>query len=335
MCKELVLRKSYLKEAPIHTIYFGGGTPSILLKKDLNIIFDCIAQHYDLNQLSEITLEANPDDINATYLQEIKSLGINRLSIGIQSFNDHDLQNINRRHNSKQAIDAVKIAQENGLTNISIDLIYGLPDQNLKDWRKNIQQAIDLNVPHISAYHLTYEKGTPIYALKDKGISEDKSLTFFETLIKDLETAGFEQYEISNFAKPSFRSKHNSTYWQQTAYLGIGASAHSYNKKTRSWNVADLKTYIQQINNKLSCSEEELLSENDIYNELIITSLRTKEGVNISLISTDKIEYFMQQAQVFIKQKLLCQQDNFISLNKKGIFVSDTIIRDLMYYETD
>lgn len=331
ICQELVQRKEELPPSPIQTIYLGGGTPSVLTSEQLLQIFDCIAAHYDLSDLQECTIECNPDDITNEYLNGLKSLPINRISMGVQSFNDAELSLMNRRHNAKEAIQAVHRIAEAGYTNCSIDLIYGLPSQSLKTWEINLQTALSLPIKHLSAYHLTYEKGTKMYQFREKAISEEDSYLMFETLHKTTHKAGMEAYEISNFAYPGFRSQHNSRYWQNKPYLGIGAAAHSYNGlNKRRWNVADLTKYIEGITQNNANFDEEFLGAADLYNELILTSLRTKEGVNLNLIHPDYKEHFLQQSKKYVQSGLLVLQEDQCQLTHQGFFISDGIICDLM-----
>lgn len=331
VCTELALRKTELPTPFIETIYFGGGTPSVLSITQLQQIFEQISRHYNLSQLTECTLECNPDDITPSYLQGLKSTPINRISMGVQSFNDAELKLINRRHNAAQAIKAVELITQFGIENCTIDLIYGLPNQTLSTWQSNLQQALLLPIKHLSAYHLTYEKGTAMYKLKNQAISEEMSCLFFDTLLQTTAQKGMEAYEISNFAYPGYRSKHNSRYWQQKPYLGIGAGAHSYNGfNKRSWNVADLTQYIEGINQNSRIFETELLLDNDIYNELVMTSLRTKEGIALSQINKKYLPHFTKQAKKYLLNKHLIQTNTHCYLTPKSWFISDGIICDLM-----
>ena len=251
LIREMALRAPYLAGEPIETIYFGGGTPSQLAASDFLQIFEAIQQHFTLTSSMEITLEANPDDLSSAYIRSLRTLPFNRLSMGIQSFHEDDLRLLNRRHTAAQAKEAVDRCQQAGLTNLSIDLIYGLPGQTQTAWEDNLAQALALQVPHLSAYHLTYEEGTALYRLLEEGkvqpVDEELSLSLFHTLIDQLTQAGYQHYEISNFAKPGCYSRHNSSYWTGKAYLGLGPSAHSYNGQEREWNVASLPIYIKGI----------------------------------------------------------------------------------------
>jgi len=333
ICDELQERKDYLNEAPVETIYFGGGTPSVLSFSDFTKIFDVLHSIYGENKNREVTLEANPDDMTPDYLSTIKSFPFNRISIGVQSFDDRELNLLNRRHDSQSAIRTVELLQKGGFDNISIDLMYGLPGQDMKTWNKTLRQAIDLQVQHISAYHLTYEEGTPFHKQLKKGsiipVDEEMSNRMFEVLIDTLTAAGFEHYEISNFARPGFQSRHNTSYWNGTHYLGIGASAHSYNGFSRQWNRRTLAPDYQA-----SKDEIELLDEKTAYNDFVITRLRTMKGMDLGeltlLFDEFRKTYCLQQAQKYIENGLLQCKDNYLRLTRKGIFISDGIMCDLM-----
>ena len=341
--QELTLRKAYLRNAlidPIETIYFGGGTPSQLNPKEFEAILNHIYKHYTVSPSAEITMEANPDDLTPTYLKAIASLPFNRLSMGIQSFNDTDLKFLNRRHSAQQAIAAVANCQAVGLTNLSIDLMYGLPNQTLEAWRENLKQAIALNVPHISAYHLIYEAGTALYKLMEAGkvrsVDEDVSLAMFTTLIDTLSSNGYLHYEISNFAQPHYISQHNSAYWKGKPYLGIGPSAHSYDGVNRAWNIASLTGYIEAMEQHKPALEVEILDLQAQYNDFILTGLRTMWGINIGEIKNtfgEKLAlYCTKQAAPYIKSGLLCLSENdTLTLSREGIFISDRVMSDLMF----
>ncbi|GHT42695.1 coproporphyrinogen III oxidase [Bacteroidia bacterium] len=281
----------------------------------------------------EVTLEANPDDITPDYLESLKNLPFNRISLGIQSFHDDELKFLNRRHDAQSAIRAVRLCQEKGFENISIDLMYGLPDQSMKRWKSTIRQAIDLNIQHLSAYHLIYEEGTKLYELVEQGkvcpVDEELSVRMFETLIDTLTAAGFEHYEISNFAKPGYHSRHNSAYWNGTPYLGIGASAHSYNGVSRQWNAT-----VHGARYTVHEPEVEFLDEKAVFNDFIITRLRTMKGISLDelqvLFGEEKKAYCLKQAQKFLSNQLLEIVDNYLRLTRKGIFVSDGIMSELM-----
>jgi oxygen-independent coproporphyrinogen-3 oxidase len=330
--RELVDRTDYLQGQSVETIYFGGGTPSQVSAGDFEKLFDTLRNNYNVAQSPEITLEANPDDLTPAYAASIRHLPFNRISLGIQSFCDRDLAFLNRRHKAESAINAIHLLQENGFDNISIDLMFGLPGQTPESWEENLEKAIALPIRHISAYHLIYEEDTPLYSLLKKNvitpIDEELSVQLFNRLIDSLTEAGFEHYEIANFAKPGYRSRHNSAYWNGTHYLGIGASAHSYNGVSRQWNrrVAGAE-YLEQG------FEIEPIDEKTAYEDFIITRLRTMEGIDLeallSLFGGEKKAYCLQQAQKHIKSQLLEIAGNRLRLTRKGLFVSDGIMADL------
>ena len=340
--KELEIRKQYLQNENIETIYFGGGTPSILNIHNINTIFSAISKNYNLEQNLEFTFEANPDDLSVNYLQDLKnSTPINRLSIGIQSFFENDLKLMNRRHNSKQAINSIIDAQKVGFDNISADLIYGLPKMNIEKWSSNLKQMFELGIQHLSAYHLTYESGTKYYKwLQTKKISEineQESIEQFEKLISEAEKNDFIHYEISNFAKPNYFSKHNFNYWKQKKYLGIGTSAHSFDGTSRQWNIANIREYINSINEGKIPSEIEILSEEDKFNEYIMTSLRTFMGVAPAFLENNFNPKFFSSIKNSLTEKIkagfLQEHNNKLILTTKGKFISDAIISDLFYLE--
>ena len=338
LCKELELRKEYLQGEPIQTIYFGGGTPSQLSAEDFQKIFSQILQNdSDSTNSPEITFEANPDDITPHYLESLKKLPFNRISLGIQSFNDSELSFLNRRHNAQSAIQAVRICQEYGFKNISIDLMYGLPNQTKQIWKANLQLALELNIQHISAYHLIYEEGTKLDELLRKrkiaSVDEELSVEMFSEMIDLLAANGFEHYEISNFAKPGFISRHNSSYWNGTRYLGIGASAHSFDGKNRHWNVSNLDNYIDTINKGKLPQETEIIGVKEAYNDFILTRMRTIKGLNLTELETlfgeEKKNYCLRQVQKHLNNQTVQLQDNYLKLTRKGIFISDGIMSDL------
>lgn len=344
LCKELALRKDYLllpqaednnevRDTSLTTIYFGGGTPSCLTKEEFEQIFSAINLHFN-DSLKEITIECNPDDITSDYVKTLKHYA-NRVSLGIQSFNDNQLKMINRRHSANEAINAVKLLQREGVSNISVDLIFGFPNETLEDWKNDINQALSLNVQHISAYSLMYEEGTKLYYLLEKGkikpISEELSLRMFDALVDELVANGYEHYEISNFAKQGFRSVHNSNYWRAIPYLGIGASAHSYDKTSRQWNIANIQQYIEAINRGEIPCEKEILDKDTQYNDLITTALRTKEGICINDLSPLYADYLMKNSDTFLKNGTMEKTaDNYIRLTRKGLYISDNIMAELV-----
>lgn len=341
VCRELQFRLSELDGETIETIYFGGGTPSVLSIKEARKILAAILQHPSLNiQLEELTIEANPDDLTEEYIEGLLTLPVNRVSIGIQSFHDHTLRLIGRRHTAAEAVDAVQRLQRHGLTNISIDLIYGLPGETLSDWAYSLNQAIALGVKHISAYHLTYEEGTRLWHMQNQGIikpvDEEQSVRSFELLREKLIAAGYEHYEISNFALPGYHSRHNSSYWRDVPYIGIGPGAHSYNRDCRRWNLSNLNDYIATPDNTDVPHETERLTTDDRYNERVITELRTAQGINLARLSTELGEHYhthcLRTAEPYIRRgQLIYTSDNCLRLTPESMFISDAIMRDLLY----
>lgn len=336
ICKELVLRKLE-SQNQIKTIYFGGGSPSILNKEELSKIFRAIYENYNISPTAEITLEANPDDCSKDLLLFYKELGINRLSIGIQSFFDDDLILMNRSHNSHQA---KKILQDSLqiFENITIDLIYGIPTSNFEKWQKNIDISLNFGVPHLSAYALTIEPKTALSSLIKKGkianVDENQMHEQFFYLKKILENQGFIHYELSNFGKEGFFSQNNTTYWEQKNYMGIGPSAHSFNSKERRWNISNNIKYIQNIENNQIYFETETLTQKDRYNELIMTGLRTKKGVSIFQIEELNPHFFkdFKNEIILLKQRnLISEENNFIKVTNEGLFLIDNISRELFW----
>ncbi len=338
VCKEIQLQKKYLKTDKIQTIYFGGGTPSILNINHLVKIFDTINKFFDTNNLKEVTIEANPEDLNYKYLTDLKKFTlINRLSIGLQSFFQSDLDFMNRKHTAKQSVKAVELSKKTGFENISVDLIYGLPQMTLQTWSENLKKLFSLDVPHFSAYHLTIEEGTVFGVWQKKGklkqIDDELSFKFFDLLINQAQKYNYKHYEISNFAKNNYLSLHNFAYWTGKKYLGIGTSANSYDKKSRQWNISNITQYINSLNNGKIPYEKEILSQTDIFNEYIITRLRIYKGLNKKILETKFPKYYKKIKPTlndFIADKLIYEQkENFI-LSKKGKFLSDTIMRELI-----
>lgn len=342
VCRELSDRKEELSGETIETVYLGGGTPSQLSIDSLSRIFRAIESHFPLSSTPEITLEANPDDLQEEFCRELSELPINRISMGIQSFDDRDLRFLNRRHNARQATTAIENCRRSGFSNISIDLIYGLPHQTPESWNDNLQQAFSLSPEHLSCYHLIYEEGTEIYRLLKNGIirpvDEETSLTMFSRLMETARDNGYRHYEISNFARPGYESRHNSSYWQGKSYLGIGASAHSYNgKDVRKKNAADIRSYIAGEMSGRPHYEIERLSETDRYNERILTALRTDDGLNIDRLrnefGTFFYRYCLAQSRSYLERGWLEQHDRVLKVSRSGIFISDSILSDLMYVE--
>ena len=336
--KELESRASELDSEIINTIYLGGGTPSVLLIDEQRDLLNTIRQDYTVSDDAEITMEANPDDLSQAILSALREIGYNRLSMGVQSFAEVDLKLMNRRHGVMQAVQSVKWARNAGFKNISIDLIYGLPNQLIEEWERNVRIAVELDVQHISAYNLTYHEGTVFYDQLKKGIlkelPDELSLQQFELLIRILKEAGFEHYEISNFCKPGLYSQHNSSYWKNKKYLGIGPSAHSFDLNSRRWNVSSIEKYLHGIENNLSYSETEILTEQDRYNDYIITGLRTIWGISEARIKREFSDLYFIHFQKIRDKNLDSGHINFqngkVSLSPEGLFISDRIIEDFM-----
>lgn len=339
ICKELENRKHYLNNESIDSIYFGGGTPSILTAKDLKKIKSIIYNNYPINKNAEVTLEANPDDLTKKKLADFISLGINRLSVGVQSFNEEDLVLMNRSHSQKQALECISSAQEIGFKNISVDLIYGLPNQTLKHWENNLNVLFDLKIQHFSAYLLTVEKNTRLFQfVKSKKINmleDDLIISQFYKLSELAEKNNFIQYEISNFAKENLFSNHNTSYWQNKKFLGVGPSAHSFNKLSRRWNVSSNKNYIEKIAGDNIYFEEEKLNKKQKYNEYILTNLRTIWGVNLNEIEISFGKefrfYINNMSKKWIVKKFIRLENEKILLTKKGKIFVDKISSDLFF----
>jgi oxygen-independent coproporphyrinogen-3 oxidase len=337
LCKEIELRKDYPGTKQISTIYFGGGTPSVLTKAEIEQILETVENNFVVDKNAEITLEANPDDLNASKTGELADAGINRLSIGIQSFLDEHLQLMNRSHTSVQATDAVKNAQKSGIKNISIDLIYGLPNLTEEKWKYNLEQAFYLDVPHLSAYCLTVEKKTALnHLIKNKSIilpEEPIVLEQFETLMEEAGKHGFTHYEISNFCKENMYSRHNSSYWKNETYLGIGPSAHSYDGRSRQWNIANNPLYIKGVTVAEPVFEKEVLSAADKFNEYVMTRLRTIWGINLDFIESNFgkliLEEMLTDSKQYIEDGYMQQNKETVTLTRKGKFLADKIASDL------
>lgn len=341
LVREIELRKKYFTDEPVETIYFGGGTPSILPSTDIKNILRKITNTFELSNEIEITIEANPDDLTSTYIKEIYYEGVNRLSIGVQSFFDKDLEWMNRAHNSTEALDSIRRAQDIGIENISIDLIYGTPGLSDAEWLENINKAISLEVPHISSYALTVEKGTAlgnwVEKKKVKPMDEEQAASQFEILMETLTNNSFEHYEISNFAKAGFYSKHNSSYWEGKKYLGIGPSAHSFNKLSRQWNIANNNKYIEDLFIDKLPFVEERLQLKDRYNEYLMVSLRTSKGISKDYIATEFgssiLEKLMEQIKEYIEKAWLVQSNKNIYTSNSGKLMADKIAAELFILE--
>lgn len=331
---ELALRKDFLDgDSRIETIYIGGGTPSQLSREDLSRLMQYIYNVCDCH-LVETTIEVNPDDVTDSLAQCLAECGFNRVSMGAQTFDDERLKFLRRRHTANQVARAVDRLRHHGIGNISIDLIYGFPSETMDEWHEDIKRAIALDVNHISAYSLTYEQGTPLYALMEKGeireVDDELSLGMYEHIVEMLKSHGYEHYEISNFAKKGYRSVHNSSYWSDVPYLGIGAAAHSYNRKTRQWNVLDVDKYIASIRRGEVPCESEDIDEDTHYNDIVATALRTCDGISLSSLREEQADYLLKGVEKYIDDGLMELTDGRIRISEKGVFVSDMIMSDLM-----
>ena len=336
---EAKLRASLIGDAPIKTLYIGGGTPSVMPTSLLQKLVHGLSDILDLSQVEEFTIEVNPDDVTVEYVIALRQLGINRVSMGVQSFIDSELRAINRRHSSQQAINAATSIKAGGINNVSIDLIYGLPGQTLTSWQLSINQALALEVQHISAYNLSYEPGTRLWVMREKGrvqeVSDDECIAMYDYLVNILKSAGYEHYEISNFALPGYRSRHNSSYWNFTPYLGLGAAAHSFDGTARSYNPSNLKLYIESLDSGKTAFVEENLEWWERHDEEVMVRLRTCDGLDTALIR----EHYGEKAYNSINEKsnkflvsgLLEKHGDTLVLTHKGVMVSDTIIRTLMW----
>lgn len=338
--KELLLRKEELNNEIIETIYFGGGTPSILETEDINDLIQTVYDLYDICDDPEITLEANPDDLDSNTILKLAQSKVNRLSIGIQSFYNKDLTLMNRAHNADEAITCLEEAIQH-FDNISIDLIYGIPDMNNERWLSNVQKVINLGIPHISCYALTVEERTALNKLIKKGVipspKEEVAHSHFMLLIDKLRKEGYIHYELSNFAKPGYYSKNNSAYWLGKKYLGIGPSSHSFDGVHRSWNIANNSLYIKQIEQDVLPREIEYLTISDRYNEYIMTGLRTMWGVDLRRVEkefgVEFFNYLNKESQRFLQDELMSLENNILNITDKGKFLSDGIASDLFWLD--
>ena len=338
---EMKIRTPFLEGTKIRTIYFGGGTPSILSSDEINKLFDHLSNQFDLSDVSEITIEANPDDLTLEKIKAISKTPINRFSIGIQSFQKADLEYMNRAHNVEQAKASIKNVQDAGWENLTIDLIYGTPTLNNDMWIENMQHVINFNIPHLSAYGLTVEEKTPLFHAiktgKQKKLDEPKSKTQFEMLMNFMPENGLEQYEISNFAKKGFEAKHNGSYWTDDIYLGLGPSAHSFDGNRRLWNVSNNGKYIKSLQKQKLPLEFEELSEVQRYNEYILTALRTKNGVNFNYIksrfSPFLVDFFCFSIEKWLFTGEIIKYEEIYTLSKKGKLIADWLSSDLFYTE--
>lgn len=341
ICKEMSLRRNYFSltdqdnnaDNIIKTIYIGGGTPSQLSRFNLEKIFNAIAQNFVCSP-EEVTIEVNPDDVTPDLVSAFSELNINRVSMGAQTFDENRLIFLNRRHKPYQVEDAIDLLRRYGIGNISIDLMFGFPDQTLDSWIEDIRHAIMLDVQHVSAYSLMYEEGTMLYnMLKTKKIheiDENLSLSMYNKLLDMMSDAGYEHYEISNFAKKGYRALHNSSYWHDVPYIGIGAAAHSYNRISRQWNVSDIDKYIEAIDHNSVPFTLEKIDDDTHYNDIITTALRTSDGIDLSLLNEKYVKYITQQAARHIADKTMEIKNGHIKLTREGIYISDMIMSDLI-----
>lgn len=334
ICQELIIRKDFFDpKETISSIYFGGGTPSVLSIKEIDEILGAVYSYYNVEKNAEITFECNPDDLTQDYLRELKFVGINRLSIGVQSFNDEYLKWMNRSHDASQSKKSIEYGAEAGFNNITLDLIYGLPQLSNKEWSANLNEALSLPINHLSAYSLTMEENTPYIKLVNQGKykkpSDDISSSHYQILVQQTTDLGWEHYEVSSFCKPGNYSKHNSSYWSGSKYIGVGPSAHSYDGNSRYWNVSDNKSYLECISTKKRYFESEELTVSNRVNEYLLTGLRTKWGVDLELLS-DKYDYnvmslFEKDIKYWISLNWLEMKDSNMKLTNKGMLFADHI----------
>lgn len=335
---ESKLRKGYIGDAKINTVYIGGGTPSTLSIKELSLLLESLRDVYQWDKEVEFTLEVNPDDITEIYLRSIKDLGINRISIGIQSWSDRILKTMNRRHNSLQAEKAINYILDAEFKNISVDLIYGVPGLTMEEWEETLRRTVVFDIQHLSVYHLTIEPDTVFGKMKKQGlldeIEEEYSVAQYNLLLEITEGAGFINYEISNFGKEGFFSKHNTSYWQQIPYIGLGPSAHSFNGYSRQWNESDVDKYIEEIDNGRLPYEKEELDEKVRFNEYVMTSLRTMWGIDLDKIEEkfgkEILDYTKNLAKKYVEYGMMLEKKGNLSLTKQAIMVSDNIIAEFM-----
>ena len=327
VCDEMSMRAVHNN---ITTIYLGGGTPSQLSMTQLRQIFDALYKYKNVAADAEVTIEVNPDDVSVEFAAVLQQLPVNRVSMGAQTFDDARLRFLRRRHTAQQVVEAVTRLRQADIQNISVDLMYGFPGETLEDWKRDIDAALELQVEHLSAYCLSIEEGTPLHRMNMKASDEEVERQMYYTLIDRLEAAGFEHYEISNFARPGFRSQHNSAYWTGVPYIGLGAAAHSFDGHTRSWNVADIRQYIDAIERGERLFDSEVIEGDTAYNDLLTVSLRTREGLDLSRLSPRHRDYCLKAAQSYINDGLLIINDEHLALTRHALFVSDMVISNLM-----
>ncbi|SDR73138.1 oxygen-independent coproporphyrinogen-3 oxidase [Gillisia sp. Hel1_33_143] len=340
ICKEILLRKDEITQELVQTIYFGGGTPSLLSELELKQLLTTIEDNFEVSSTVEITLEANPDDLTADKVKELKLAGVNRLSIGVQSFFEEDLQLMNRAHNANEALTSIKLAKQY-FDNISIDLIYGMPEMSVERWEENIDIALSLDLPHFSCYALTVEPNTALKKFIDKGkiepVDDEVASIHFDLLTNKLKSAGFVQYEFSNYGKPGYFSQNNTAYWMGKTYMGVGPSAHSFNGNQRKWNINNNSLYINAIENDKIPAQKEELSLTDRYNEYVMTRLRTMWGISLEEVKkdfgTNYKKYLLEQSVNLIKEGLLILENESLKVSDKGKFLSDGISSELFYLD--
>jgi oxygen-independent coproporphyrinogen-3 oxidase len=336
LLSEMDQRKDYLSDEPVETIYFGGGTPSLLSSKEHAGLIEKIYTVFEVSPGAEISLETNPDDISVDKLKDWKDIGINRISLGIQSFFEEDLKWMNRAHNVQQAVTGLQSAARH-FNNITVDLIYGTPFLTNEKWKKNVERATMEGVVHLSCYALTVEPKTPLYKLikehKTADIDPDKQSEQFLLLMQWMEAAGYEHYEISNFAKPGSRSRHNSAYWQGKKYLGIGPSAHSFDGTARQWNISNNNVYIDSIEKGIIPHEKEILTATQKLNEYIMTSLRTIEGVDLNKVEPLSVYQLRVSGRKFIERGLMTEENGYLKLTREGKLLADGIAAELFFEE--
>ena len=331
---EMLLRRTEIDSSRVPSLYIGGGTPSQLSSSLLVEMFQAVMETFSLADDAEVTIEVNPDDVSPQLIAALRQTPVNRISMGVQTFSDDLLRFLNRRHTSAQALRAVRLFREAGYDNISLDLIYGLPGQSFENWTNDVRQLLSLDVPHLSAYALSYEEGTPLYnMLQDGKLSEapeDLSWRMYEYLLDEVAAAGMEHYEISNFAKPGMHARHNSSYWNGSPYLGLGPGAHSYDGiNIRRSNDTSLKDYVQATGDVPH--QTEILNSNELYDELVMTRLRTASGLPLAILTPEQKSYCLRMSEPHINAGNLLREGDVLRLSRKGIFISNSIISDLMY----
>lgn len=336
---EAAQRKNELNSETITTVYLGGGTPSLLSITQLSKLVNGLKKVFDFSDVEEFTIEVNPDDVTADYIQQAKSFGINRVSMGVQSFSDEDLRFINRRHTAKQATDAIHIIKEAGIDNISIDLIYGIPGQNFEIWQNNVDTAISLSVQHISAYTLMYEDGTRLSVMRSLGkiteVDDDVVAAMYDYLVAQLKSNGYTHYEISNFALPGFHSRHNSSYWNLTPYLGLGVAAHSFDGTVRRYNPSNLKKYLDALGEGKLCVEVENITQAGKYDEYVMLRLRTADGIDADELmhrfDEEYYQFFIEKTKPLVSEGSLINENGRYYIPENHIMISDNITCDLLW----